>query len=376
MKNQNFNLMIATLAALAITGCGETSTKSNPLEDYKDLKTVPQYKGNEPRVQVYPNSPLFGIMIEKTLNFVEGEATSYVVTPRCQIPGAAFKLVAKDLPQGATLAPVDASKPMGDYKLTWTPAVGTLPAQSIWAPYDAEIEVVVLKGADAAADEKMATVAVPKPLTMVLLATSEQPTVVKCELASGVACAGGNLQITEGDKIAITLTVKDPGASAGRLPRIALEQDQSENNELPRVAGLRASTKRNPESLGGGLFRFKGIIDTKGVEFPGSAKSASARLIAYVVGAKFTSPDETIEFGVAKKVEAPAAAPAAAPVAPVEKPAAKPAPAKSAANKPAASNTKPAAPAAANSGNAPAAPAAPAPTNSNAPAAPAAGENK
>lgn len=344
MKTKNIHFMIASFAALAMAGCGDTNTKTNPLEDYQDLKTVPKYQGNEPRIQVYKNSPLFGIMVadDKNLNFVEGEAGSYVITPRCQIQGAAFRLVAKDLPEGATFAPVDAAKPTGDYKLTWAPAVGTLPDQVRTDDFEAEIAVEVLKGADPVANERMAQVAVPRTIHLHLAATKSQPLIEKCELASGVSCSQGELQITEGDAIAFTLTVKDAGSGKGRAPRLALDDDQGENKEIPRVAARRYTiVSRKPEALGNGLFRFKGRIETKGIEFPAGAKSVIARVVAYVVSPSgLISPDEVIDVNVAKKAEPVVVAPPAPATPAANKPAANAAP-KPAANKPAAANEAP-----------------------------------
>ena len=36
------NLMTSMIAVLALSACGQTNSKTNPLEDYKDLKTVPK----------------------------------------------------------------------------------------------------------------------------------------------------------------------------------------------------------------------------------------------------------------------------------------------------------------------------------------------
>lgn len=352
MKTTKTPFVIATLAALAFAGCGETNTKTNPLEEYQDLKTVPKYTGNEPRVQEYEKAAAFSILVEKNLNFVEGESASYVITPRSMITGGVFRLVAKDLPEGATFGPVDGSKPMGDYKLTWAPAIGTLPDQARWDEFDAEIDVEVLQGADPVANERMAQMAVGRQIQLRLVPTKIQPVIEKCELASGVSCSQGELQITEGDSIAFTLTVKDAGSAKGRTPRLALDDDQGENKEMPRVAARRYTVvSRKPEAIGGGLFRFKGRIETKGMEFPAGAKSAIARVVAYVVSPSgLISPDEVIDVNVAKKAEpvaepaspAPANKPAAtANAGSAAKPAAKPAPTTNGTNKPAAA--KPAA---------------------------------
>ncbi|MEK7357687.1 MAG: hypothetical protein AAB250_14645, partial [Bdellovibrionota bacterium] len=188
--------------------------------------------------------------------------------------------------------------------------------------FDAEIQVEVLKTEDPVANERMSKVGVTKTIQLHLAATKEQPSIEKCELATGVACTQGALQITEGESVAVTLTVKDLGSPAGRAPRLALDDDQSENNEMPRVAGRRYTTiARKAEALGNGSFRFKGRIDTKGMEFPAGAKSAIVRVVAYAVSPSgLVSADETIDVTVTKKAEPAPQAAAPAPAANAPKP--------------------------------------------------------
>ena len=122
---QGLSLGLTAITATALVGCG--SGKTNPVEQYSDLQTVPKYDGPKARIQSYKDSALLNINVNggKNLNFVEGQESTYLIQPISRIKGTAFKLVANNLPAGAQLVAVGD----GTYKLTWLPAVGTLAPQ-------------------------------------------------------------------------------------------------------------------------------------------------------------------------------------------------------------------------------------------------------
>ena len=316
---QGLSLGLTAITATALVGCG--SGKTNPVEQYSDLQTVPKYDGPKARIQSYKDSALLNINVNggKNLNFVEGQESTYLIQPISRIKGTAFKLVANNLPAGAQLVAVGD----GTYKLTWLPAVGTLAPQEQNRDFSAEIAIEVQATNDPAADQQLRDIAVPRDIEMRLSKTGDQPTVEKCELVAGVSCAKGGFEITEGDSIAFSLIVKDHGSYEGYSPRLALQDDNSVNKEIPRVAASRmVILNKGPEVLGQGAFRFSGRLDTRGIEFPANAKSVVARFVAFVVSPSgLMSADETIEVKVNKKAEVIPPKPA-----PVAKPVAQPAP--------------------------------------------------
>lgn len=311
---------IVTMAALACViataaGCGKT----NPKEDYPELAdsvlrdpnkpvptpppepVIPQTVKEEPKS--YLDSALFQIEVANNLNFVEGKESSYLVKPTSLIANATFKLVASEKPEGVTFAPVKANEPMGAYKLTWKPAVGTLVNQESYRAFDFVVAVEVTGGSDQAAVERLKRIAVPKEdVKIQLFRTSEQPKIKQNDLKTR-----NITEIPEGEKIAFTVTVEDKGAYAGHPPRLFADDEEIRNSDFAFVPGRRyVSIARKPSDKGNGVYVFNVIFDSRGIEIPSGKKNVLARFTVVAQSPSgLVTPDEAIEIKVVKKEVAP-----------------------------------------------------------------------
>jgi hypothetical protein len=352
--------------SLILGACG---TQSDPRAKY-NVESVPLHDQPVDVKKVYKDANLFTLKVPSgNMNFVEGQTASYSIEVATQYPNASYRLKSANLPDGAVFAPVSGKKNL--YKLTWTPAIGTLPDGKASDTFKFTIDVEVDAKSTNSDTSKLREIAGPgyETLTVTLNKTAENPTFESVQLASKEVSAADQ------NPVAITVVAKAPGVPADNTLTLDIEDPQWSSNEVAIVKAKKAVTFQAPERSGD-TFKFVGSISTKDLEIPAKKKSIQARFLMRLenkaMGRKSTV--ETVNLTILPVPEpaptpkpkptpkpSPTPKPAATPKA-TPAPTATPAPAATATPAPAASATPVASPA-------PAASATPAPTATPKPAA-------
>jgi hypothetical protein len=300
MKNLiRYSTQATLLAVLAtqIIGCG--GFKSNPTENYSDLKGWGKPTDQKLPELSFIQSSIFSIQSEKNLTFVEGQKDTYLFKPELKLTGVEYVLSAKGLPDGATFVAATEPELVGQYKLTWAPKVGLLTDQESYRPYPFQIEITVTKTSDEKAAQVMKTISAPREMSLQLVRTSQQPVVEKVDLASG--------GITEGDTVAFTVLVRDTGSPAGVIPSLIIHNEENPSKASATIeVASRVSIDQKVDVLGQGEFRFSGKLSTKDIVLPGKEAEVPAHFVVGIKSvSKLPSTEQIVEVKVSRKVVAP-----------------------------------------------------------------------
>jgi len=302
--------LLASTVIFAACGSGSNSSK-DPVADLAEmreqakleLKNGPQVPKD--RVQYVPqqvpviqeqivlNESFVKITYPSQINFYEGKPGSVKITLGVNDPGFTMNLTIKDFPKGSELVNVSTKTQPNTYEFRWTPAYNTLPVDQV-EPEGMQITLVpVLNTAkDEAKAAKVRALSLEKPMFFHLMKSKEEP--------SALVIAGLPTEVTEGEKVSFTATVKFPGLddTSAFKPEIAsiLEKDS-------KLAGV--LLVEGVEYLGDFKWKFN-------LSFTANGSAAQTRLVLKATGAiSFTKPTIVSLKIKAKPAPQETAAPAA-----------------------------------------------------------------
>jgi hypothetical protein len=282
MKTSLLNTTILTgilgLTVIAVTGCGPL--KQDPTDDYATVnkKTVE----SKPAHVEGPDHPIAGLVqidIDDVLNFTEGEASSYVITPRVLLSGVNYGLAMTGAPQGATLKQKVSGHPEEGYDFSWTPAVGITNEQ---ASFEVTFKVVIGSGSNSRSIAALEGAVMIQTAKISVKKTGKLPVVSQIKKASDT--------IAEGDVVAIAVTVEDPGAFGKEVPVLSIKDLRTSNKDFKFIAGAKAVVIPDaPVALGGNKFRFDLKLDSKQLALPAKTTSSDVKFVVAV-----TSPSGNV----------------------------------------------------------------------------------
>lgn len=290
---KNTSLLLLTIL---IAGCGGGGKKNPVGSDLKTIreqgKTVTQMGPQKPREiikTVIVEKPKVVTREESTIDdkflvitpdpqmsFNEGQKASYKVRARVLVPGVKIKLVATDLPAGATFEPSASEKDL--YVLSWTPALYTIPSNTNMKTYTVKLTAQVLSAENAQEAEKLKSLVREKEVALFLFRNQELPSELKI--------SGLSNEVVEGEEpVPFTVTVKVPGMDnrAPQKPRLVVSYDgvgYTAGNSFLELDGSRYViadlNKKEAEYLGNFQWKFSLLFDTKNISVqPQLAKDGS-----------------------------------------------------------------------------------------------------
>ncbi|MBC7740941.1 MAG: hypothetical protein H7061_02010 [Bdellovibrionaceae bacterium] len=256
MKN-NLVLILPTLLVLSLlSACG--SSKSDPLDKYKDIKAVPA-NNEKAQTQKVARPDLFSIEVEGTNevnlgNFVEGQPSTVLVriTPKTASIQK-FSVRLSDFTNSSRPELTGTPAP-GVFALTWTAALGTIPAGQFAMQFKAEIEATVV----GSANPRLNGISNSKSINVTVSRNSSQPKITgRSSLTKGV---------DEGQALPFTIDVTDPASlNHVSLPEMQITPYVNSNTESYHADGSSYLVyddrrKENPEKLSPTTYRFHYIL--------------------------------------------------------------------------------------------------------------------
>ncbi len=320
MKTQTSKRLIALASTVALfSSCGDV--KQDPTSDYKDVSEnlVRPHDVKSPE-QKFRSGELFDILPAEgqVLNFVEGEAKSYVIETRA-IAGTVYDVALTAKPdEGMTLS--KGEKP-GQFVLSWAPRRGHIPNGEPDRQHEIALELVLLPGTDARAQQIFNDPNLPidraRKHAVNVRRSKQQPVISKI--------AGMRPSVNEGDKFEFAIEVFDPAAHSGNPPRLVPVDMTGNATELFDANGgafvrfdASSSGKLQAEDKGDGVWVFHRVFDTKAATIPApltkdgeidaAADSVTVRFGFMVNGAGgLTSPEkvERVTINLNKKADKP-----------------------------------------------------------------------
>ncbi len=279
MKNTS---LVLTLI-LALAGCG---TKKNPVgSDLTQIRKegkVATEMGPAKPTQVtntvivkdqekvnYEVTPLdqnaFVISLDPQMSFNEGQSNQYKIRARSLIKDVQIKLVAENLPTGATLTASPDEKDL--YLLSWTPAYHTIASNENMKTFSVDLKTEVLSAPDTETLKKLKDLNQNKKISLFLFKNQELPSDLKIN--------GLPSEVKEGtEPFSFTVTALIPGMdkNSAQKPRLVVSYDgmsYSAGHDYLEMDGSRYvvadSNKKDPEYLGKGIWKFTLQFDTKNI---------------------------------------------------------------------------------------------------------------
>jgi hypothetical protein len=277
------NKLLITTIIFAIAGCG--SYKKNPVGS--DLTTIREEgKTSQSEGAQKPQVITKTVVVEKPtqvtkeestiddkfivitpdpqMSFNEGQKSSYKIRARVLIPNVKVKLVATDLPDGASLMESTTEKDL--YILSWTPALYTIGSNTNMKMYDVKVTAQVLSAATPQDLEKLKGLVREQEVPLFLFRNQELPSDLKISGLSG--------EVSQGVQTPFTVTVKIPGMDdkAPQKPRLVESYDgvsfTAGNNFLELDGSHYVAADPNhkdPEYMGNFQWKFYQIFDTKNI---------------------------------------------------------------------------------------------------------------
>lgn len=279
MKPVMRNITLVTLSSLALlaTACG-SNLSSNP-SGYRELRKngVPTDKTSytpEPAKQVVKvEDPklrvgnLIDIKTQGPLNFVEGEASEFLVVARVLQLKVNYELVLTGLPEGAV---VEDAGPNAK-KVKWTPKPGFIEDAKDSKSVKFEVELKQASKLDGP-EQALFDAQTKKAAFEVLVSrTKENPVVQKVVGLDGV--------VQEGTKVNFSVEVRDPGAQSAVAPKLVIKKDLDSTQETVGVDGSDYVSvdpaQSQPTSTSPGIWVFHYIYDTSAKAAPRPSKLGS-----------------------------------------------------------------------------------------------------
>lgn len=303
MKRQ---ILVLPLMSLAFAGCG--GYDKSPVEDLEFMREKgkaeilkgperPQVLESEPKIiieqqdriverekivyetvevvveQAALTEGVFVIKADSDMNFTEGQQASFKVRARVLRPEKiAFKLAAKNLPQGAALSDVSTEADPNVYAITWTAPYNTVTGSDFEKviPFKLEIQVQSVTNADGSSNETLKKsldgLVREQDFSMRVLRDRTPPSDVKVE---GLAA-----EIKEGSIVPVQVLAKIPGydQNSRAVPKLHVTYDRvaiTAGNNFQEMDGTRHivldSKQKSVEYVGNFVWKFNMLFDTKNI---------------------------------------------------------------------------------------------------------------
>jgi hypothetical protein len=226
-----------------------------PIVRYEQVEVI--------REQATVDGRFVAISVEPGMTFTEGKQGRFNIRARVLVPDVQIRLVGRSLPSGAQITADD--REPGLYRLSWTPALNTVPANTSHKLELGKVAVEITGAKDAETRKKLEGLVREQEFSMLVLRDSTPPSNMELSLAQ---------QVQEGDQVPFTLTVTVPGLDGrtAQKPRASFYYDgmsTSQGSDLLQLDGSRYiiadASKTEPEFLGDGKWRFHQIFDTKNI---------------------------------------------------------------------------------------------------------------
>lgn len=294
MKKMTLTQLIPlTLAATALVSCGNSSNKKNPVGDdlttiRSEGKTIQEMGPQKPVViennhvvkeevpvikeQATIDAKYIVISHDEQMTFSEGEKSSYNFRVRSLVPGVQVKLVATNLPSGATFSASSAEKDL--YVLTWTPDLNTIALNKNMQLFKLNIksQITVVTSQTLTA-ENLKNLVREEDVSLFLFHNQQMPSDLKI---TGLANEMNENTITN-----FSVTAKVPGTDdkTSIKPRISAYFDGisvSASNNFLELDGSRHVIAKDVVYLGNSTWKFNLQFDTKNMTVqPQLAKDGS-----------------------------------------------------------------------------------------------------
>lgn len=296
---EGVNLLSLTLGlTLSLAGCGAWNKDPVPqsegvtLEDLRIYAKDQSKKAPEqPRVitqTIIVEKPKLVVKEESSIdsNFVvitpdsemafnEGQNAAYKVRARVLVPGLKVRLKAQGLPEGATLSPAKNEQDL--YYINWTPALYTISANAEMKAYNVKLMAEIYSEDKSKDLTHLQGLAMTKEISLFLFKNQELPTELKVNDLP--------IEITEGQIVPFTVTVKVPGLDdkSPLKPRLVISFDgvsyTAGNNFLERDGSRHVVADpqhKSLEYLGDSKWKYSVLFDTKNISVqPQQAKDGS-----------------------------------------------------------------------------------------------------
>lgn len=272
--DKKITLVALSSVAIFATACS-SNLSSNP-PGYRDLKDggrptqktsyTPEpkkqvVKEEEPRLAV---GSLVDIRTQGPLNFIEGEASEFIVAARVLQVKVNFELVFSGLPEGAV---VEDAGPNAK-RVKWTPKPGFIEADKDSKAVKFQVEVKQASELNAAEQQLFDAQTKSESFEVLVSRTKENPIVQKVSGLEGV--------IQEGSKVKFSVEVRDPGAQSTVAPKVTIKRDDASTQETVGVDGSEyITTDGEPSSSAPGVWVFKYVYDTESKPAPRPSKLGS-----------------------------------------------------------------------------------------------------
>ena len=251
------NLMIGLLAGLAAmiaTGCGG-NTNSNPLEG-RDLGQLVAPQNIKPREQkVLERS--YSIEPEKDVTFIEGETNSFKIRTRVFFDVDSYDLkISGTADEVGAISMVRSATEPGTWIATWAAPKGFIGSDKIDRNVNYKLELVDVKSKDPQVEALFKKVYRVQEFSFKVRRTGKTPQIVKAEIPT---------EVTQGAVVPFAIEVIDPASYDGYAPRVDIYFQGTNKTENGYEANG-ATYVRNetlPKHLGGGVWRFEYLFDTK-----------------------------------------------------------------------------------------------------------------
>lgn len=276
----------AALSMLTLAACG--GTKTNPVEDYSELKDSVPPTDNKPRNQAVLDPSSFRIDTDRYLYFTEGKDQAYFVKPPVKLAGLPVAMTIDGLPKEISFEPAKDAEHAGQYVLAWSPKVGTLSEDESYRPYKFTIGLKLTGQVRPEVAQFVKEMGHPRDFELRLLPSEEIPVIEKAEIDSS--------SVQEGQMKSFTVVVKDPASTPGHPPVLFPVSEKGLGTEVVRVNGAPyVSLDSDAVSLGESRWKFTVVFDARRIELPKTDKQVYARFLLRAVGRR-KAPDQVVEL--------------------------------------------------------------------------------
>lgn len=247
----NFYLTASLVATLVVVGCAQD--KSDPIKDYRGLKTTPT-RTQADTSQAVEENPFIVELPDTIPDFIEGQANSIQVRVRSRDPGITFSLAVNqvDLPKGATWNKVKDESPQSQlWVLKWTPPLRYTGLTDSTAPISIPMQAKVESAAN------------PKYRTNNVYPVTINTVVRKSSTVPSVKFVGLQTSIQEGKSFTFTMEVTDPASSKDMPPKVVKFGCPQVNGEQPIEDGYNQVVANGVSQKGNGVWSYQYTFDTK-----------------------------------------------------------------------------------------------------------------
>lgn len=324
MENQSnkitpSNALLASLVVASLMTAAACGTKTNPMEDYKDIPVIPEKQITaetiptptpypipptpEPNYDEVVTSDVFRISSSGALKFIEGKESAYYFKPSLKLSGVKYEIVAEGLPADLGMEFSKATEPerAGQYKLRWSPKYNTLNKGEPFRDIKFNLVMKVVGKVDAEAEYILSRISLVSEQTISLLRTDKTPVIESVNPSQPV--------VTEGEATTFEVIVKDLTATEETPVQLYPAKEKGASNESVKINGAPyVLVDSDPQVANGGLFKFKVTFDSARAKLPAGNGPVAARFLLKTISQN-PGPDKMVEVRINRKAApAPAAA--------------------------------------------------------------------